>query len=989
MKKSRILKFLVIAIALCLTSKVKAYYNGGGGFTVSGGYGGGACTSSSRMCYNNDYFFIQARLYYVDNTGNKFEWSDPFDAKGTCNGTYFFASGKSYQFLKGKINSDCLWYNMEGQTGSYNDSTVTWNDSLTKDGARYAKASAILRHYFGDDVNKCEGKVCTPNDNLKKFLNWATAGVSDTSDTYASIMTKDSEVANTSAKKVSDGAKKGYRVIIEPALIYNSPERIIATPKQVANKSWASYINSGSRKLTGTTDAQIQYLYTDFSDVGIDYGSHSWCSNPSRTVSDLADWKIGCGMNIIDVGKYVKSNICYKRSVSGGLTCVNYDKNNESDSFKETYTKKENCTDTEIENNKNNTEYGKKISENSNCTLYCSESAFASFPGGISKGNLLGYNITPNAYFAWPARYGTNNGMKMYMSSTYKCRIVQKSGKTCSSTDINALVDNAESSIKKLKIGAKLTAGNNREINAEELVIGDTKTTKSNTSGLSISGGKTGEFSVTKTTYLEIKTNVNRYYNKSTGAVSDDSSSWIGTSVFDRGEGVVSLSEKKTEVGKEYPLTITDVQLGTGNQYGKRIGTYTCKYTVDKSGCECPAGTLREGYDLEGALASGKTCAEVQREYCDAKCVCPDDSSLEEIGKDITDEITGEPTSEACRKEQERLCYHKTCKKKDGTEVDILSCVQQKMAQGRTLGEATNICSKEICPDTEPRCELIDKTTWDKCLSDGYSWSTCYRNYCGPDFCPPGQCKYTCVTSSGVEKDISQCISDRISKNKEVFKDARAHCNATYCPSDTDTCENGKCPPEGNNCVGTCKWSKVKKGNTVTYVKTCNGKVCEQYPIFCPDRQCIKSNNVVYRTIDLNNPFPGNGKGVTTQFSNNGVKGRLPSTNWYDTVTVKDKILNARGVKGEKLYTEKTPLYEIKLTPAKIKEIRSYNKDKDYSDFKLICKSANNNAACISDFVHNNLKDAIIEKSSVYACRILNSKGSGEAEFKNCYYKDN
>ena len=32
------------------------------------------------------------------------------------------------------------------------------------------------------------------------------------------------------------------------------------------------------------------------------------------------------------------------------------------------YTKKENCTDTEIENNKNNTEYGKKISENSNCT---------------------------------------------------------------------------------------------------------------------------------------------------------------------------------------------------------------------------------------------------------------------------------------------------------------------------------------------------------------------------------------------------------------------------------------------------------------------------------------------------------------------------------------------------------------------------------------------------------------------------------------------
>ena len=48
MKNNRILKFLVIAISLCLTAKVKAYYNGGGGFTFSGGYGGTKCTSTSR-----------------------------------------------------------------------------------------------------------------------------------------------------------------------------------------------------------------------------------------------------------------------------------------------------------------------------------------------------------------------------------------------------------------------------------------------------------------------------------------------------------------------------------------------------------------------------------------------------------------------------------------------------------------------------------------------------------------------------------------------------------------------------------------------------------------------------------------------------------------------------------------------------------------------------------------------------------------------------
>ncbi len=107
-----------------------------------------------------------------------------------------------------------------------------------------------------------------------------------------------------------------------------------------------------------------------------------------------------------------------------------------------------------------------------------------------------------------------------------------------------------------------------------------------------------------------------------------------------------------------------------------------------------------------------------------------------------------------------------------------------------------------------------------------------------------------------------------------------------------------------------------------------NGK-CDDEPCADPDdfRDCIasdgnfnceKSNglNIIYRVIDLDNPFPGT-----------DAKGRSPGVNW---IGHEDIIKNNRGVEGNALYNSNVePLYSMTLTPALIKEIRAGNQASD------------------------------------------------------------
>lgn len=94
----------------------------------------------------------------------------------------------------------------------------------------------------------------------------------------------------------------------------------------------------------------------------------------------------------------------------------------------------------------------------------------------------------------------------------------------------------------------------------------------------------------------------------------------------------------------------------------------------------------------------------------------------------------------------------------------------------------------------------------------------------------------------------------------------------------------------------------------------------------------LKGLNVIYRPIDLNNPFP----------AEDG-DGRMPGSNWqgYFDNYVDIYITNNRDVTTNEVYNL-TPIYKITLTPQIIKAIRDYNTeqkndDMGYADFNLNC----------------------------------------------------
>lgn len=109
--------------------------------------------------------------------------------------------------------------------------------------------------------------------------------------------------------------------------------------------------------------------------------------------------------------------------------------------------------------------------------------------------------------------------------------------------------------------------------------------------------------------------------------------------------------------------------------------------------------------------------------------------------------------------------------------------------------------------------------------------------------------------------------------------------------------------------------------------------------------------NVIYRTIDLKNPFPdidGKGRGVGSNWCYNG---DCSNTN----------SLVKRVITENKLPDE--PMYSFVLTPSVIQRIRRYNKNTSYSDFDLKCE-ADTGKACVSEFLTKLINDEYGESSA-------------------------
>lgn len=196
-----------------------------------------------------------------------------------------------------------------------------------------------------------------------------------------------------------------------------------------------------------------------------------------------------------------------------------------------------------------------------------------------------------------------------------------------------------------------------------------------------------------------------------------------------------------------------------------------------------------------------------------------------------------------------------------------------------------------------------------------------------PDYCPPIM---LCPNDKTI--NLSACI------------------NSGY---DYDYCEDLLC--NGEN-VYRCKNNNMSITSCV-YTKMAQGMSESKAYDACDALLCHGSGlRVIYRTISLENPFPGKTISGGISGFNTDVNGRYPGTNWNSKSVVTNDILYSRkniaSSYGSKIYQNEEPLYTFVLNTGTINAIRNYNNSHDYDDFELDCKK-NDATACVSSFVHD------------------------------------
>ena len=295
----------------------------------------------------------------------------------------------------------------------------------------------------------------------------------------------------------------------------------------------------------------------------------------------------------------------------------------------------------------------------------------------------------------------------------------------------------------------------------------------------------------------------------------------------------------------------------------------------------------------------------------------------------------------------QELLNNSSCAKMFGINTaGFNTCARQRV--NNAIGEGSNSCitKNEIGKNTTSgySCMILmrdDCTTEEDASKQGLDWDPVNKLCCpvGTKYNPDlGKCSdETCRIENGKYYDFS---------GKEITKEEYdAICPAdipSICP--TDKCPYGCCPS------GECA------------------------PM--PDGTCPGSGgkDVIYRTIDLENPFPG--QNAEQRYTGSNWCSYDPKTRTVDcksnNQTAINYITRERGgtVNGGKVYREDHVLYEVTLDTATINSIRSYNDKNKYDDWDLNC--LDNGRACVSDFLRSVVKTtgecASTSKTNFYTC---------------------
>ena len=135
---------------------------------------------------------------------------------------------------------------------------------------------------------------------------------------------------------------------------------------------------------------------------------------------------------------------------------------------------------------------------------------------------------------------------------------------------------------------------------------------------------------------------------------------------------------------------------------------------------------------------------------------------------------------------------------------------------------------------------------------------------------------------------------------------------------------------------------------------------------------------LIYRTIDLNNPFPdinGEGRNVGSNWCASSGTNKCSNTNTLVQSVIKNDVM------------EDEPMYAFTLTPSLILQIREYNRNNPYDDFNMTCEEGTGKA-CVSNFltdlIDNNLNGAGVDSKASGDCHYDTVRQSRTEYFYSC-----
>ncbi len=408
----------------------------------------------------------------------------------------------------------------------------------------------------------------------------------------------------------------------------------------------------------------------------------------------------------------------------------------------------------------------------------------------------------------------------------------------------------------------------------------------------------------------------------------------LGTHLYDKPEKIV-LKEDRTKLydstsstveadGNSYYL-VTDTKEGyfkleDGTYQYFENGTGKAEYKLNKDAnftnyTKAPTPTLPISMKNtpDNLPKDTDTAAKVSLLYN-----LPSDANLSKIKK--YNELEEHPTEEGVyeKNNSNQTACHKMYK---NTPDKLKECITARQTSDRGKDEV-NACLGQIQEDSKFNytCKIKSKKETD-------DEENCYEIAVNEG----AQRKFICKDNSVCDEDVYS--GKKYIEGKSCKKGEEPNTPPTNTPPCEIDCEAGFCCPD------TTMVCPEKDENGMW---TCPGK---------------GNNTIIYRPIDLNNPFPGQDNYQRATGANWCSKkldtGKIDCSNLNNQVQkhirvnrgAGNKTVNPQQQGNESLYTSREPLYVVELDAKTIKDIRDYNKKTKYDDSnKLECK----NGACKS-----------------------------------------